>query len=1039
MYLPPGAFMGYPWAFTRHPREVLPMIHDFGGGSPCAGWVYCDDGLPEKYRGRIFHCEWGKGKVLAVKVRPKGAGFEYVDEIAFMDPSGTAVQDFRPFTLRPTADGRGFYVSDWGFSGWSQPLKRGRIWKVTYTRDDVKPAPRGKDTDPIEQLIKALDHSAHSERLRAQRELTARGKDAAAQVERALPRLTPRGKRHALWIVGGAGRVDWDEVGHKFARDPDPSVRAEALRVLATLPWNFTNLKGHNQVQTRNLLRLGFWNRLNETLHKDRAPTVRLQAALALDDPSGWSQLVALEHEADLWVRYALVHSLRRHCLWGDLFKSLKAIQAQQDVGKAFPPDRSKEVIPGILTERPRALEGLLQALTEVYDTKAVDVLRRLSESPDAGLRKRAVEVLARVHHDRKPYAGGWWGTRPEQQKPPARVVPWEGTPLVRAALLKALGDKTAEVRKAAVVGLLDMNDPATLKPMLEQFARETDVGARVDLVRAIGGLAGADALDFLLRLAPDLKQPEALRLEAISALDRRRTLAALPIFVQVSANGSFSTPVRIRAIEAIGALKTKAARVTLGRRLDDRAAGVRKAAVLALAQIADPDNIEPLLPLLKDADPSVRSATIQALGALKAAKAVPALLPLAAQPDTQFEAITALANMPDVRALSAYLTGLQAKNVELRTACRQAIAAIRAQAAPVLEELAKRNEVPAAVVPELRAVYTSYAPLLRWKLIGPFPKDGKPYPPEKELKLAAVYKGDGQDVKWRDGQGDPRLHGKINLLPLYQPNQNVVAYGHAEIVSGSDRAATLQVGSDDSIVLWLNGKKVHEFPGDRAWQHNADTVKVELKKGKNTLLVKCGQHGGDWAFSVAVSGEAEQYAFLKGGAQKFDLEAFRAYARKQRGDAERGRRLFFDLKGLACSKCHAVGGQGGKVGPDLAGIALRYQREDLMTSVLEPSKQIANGYETLIVTTTDGKQLIGVFKGETGDAVRLMDAEGQLHTIAKKDIDERRISPLSTMPNGLADGMTLQDFADLIAYLEARREEPATPPRKDKAPPRRR
>ncbi|HYT94853.1 MAG TPA: hypothetical protein VEL76_39415, partial [Gemmataceae bacterium] len=67
MYLPRGAFLGYPWAFTRHPKEVLPMIHDFGGGSPCQGWVYHDDGLPEQYRGRIFHCEWGKGKVLAVK------------------------------------------------------------------------------------------------------------------------------------------------------------------------------------------------------------------------------------------------------------------------------------------------------------------------------------------------------------------------------------------------------------------------------------------------------------------------------------------------------------------------------------------------------------------------------------------------------------------------------------------------------------------------------------------------------------------------------------------------------------------------------------------------------------------------------------------------------------------------------------------------------------------------------------------------------------------------------------------------------------
>src|SRR5262249_27505861 len=165
------------------------------------------------------------------------------------------------------------------------------------------------------------------------------------------------------------------------------------------------------------------------------------------------------------------------------------------------------------------------------------------------------------------------------------------------------------------------------------------------------------------------------------------------------------------------------------------------------------------------------------------------------------------------------------------------------------------------------------------------------------------------------------------------------------------------------------------------------------------------------------------RYAFLKGGAApKYDLDAFRAFARKNPGDAERGRKLFFDLKGMACAKCHAVAGQGGTVGPDLAGIRLRYSREGLMTAILEPSKTIAQGYETVVITTVEGKILTGVFKGERDDVVSLMDAEGKLHQIANKDIESRKISPVSTMPNGLNEGMTLQDFADVVAYLEARR-----------------
>src|SRR5262249_17554883 len=154
--------------------------------SPCGGWVYLDDGLPEAYRGRVFHCEWGQGKVGAVKLAPDGAGFKFVDQIEFLLPNG--VKDFRPFTLRPTADGPGFCVTDWGFSGWLSMTKAGRLWKVTYTGSDVQPAPRGKDTDSIEDLIRALGHPAHSERLRAQRVIVARGDEAIAAAGNALSR-----------------------------------------------------------------------------------------------------------------------------------------------------------------------------------------------------------------------------------------------------------------------------------------------------------------------------------------------------------------------------------------------------------------------------------------------------------------------------------------------------------------------------------------------------------------------------------------------------------------------------------------------------------------------------------------------------------------------------------------------------------------------------------------------------------------------------------------------------------------------------------
>ena len=220
-----------------------------------------------------------------------------------------------------------------------------------------------------------------------------------------------------------------------------------------------------------------------------------------------------------------------------------------------------------------------------------------------------------------------------------------------------------------------------------------------------------------------------------------------------------------------------------------------------------------------------------------------------------------------------------------------------------------------------------------------------------------------------------------------------------------------------------MNGKQAFEFGGNRGWTQNQDKAAVKLKKGKNAILVKCGNGSAQWEFSVGVSSDGGKYKFLEGGAEKFDPEAFRAFARSAKADAERGKALFLDAKGLACIKCHAVGGTGGNVGPALDGIGAKYAKDELMTSVLEPSKTIANGYETVKIVTADGKTISGVLKGETPDGLTLADAEGKLVPVKKKEIDERSISPVSVMPNGLAEGMTKQDFADLMAYLEGRRE----------------
>ena len=139
------------------------------------------------------------------------------------------------------------------------------------------------------------------------------------------------------------------------------------------------------------------------------------------------------------------------------------------------------------------------------------------------------------------------------------------------------------------------------------------------------------------------------------------------------------------------------------------------------------------------------------------------------------------------------------------------------------------------------------------------------------------------------------------------------------------------------------------------------------------------------------------------------------------------GKKLFFDLKGSACSKCHKVRGEGGEVGPDLSSISTRYDRAKLIESVLYPSKQILDGYDMTVVELKDGKVLQGIVRGDSGDELTLIDVEAKKHVVKKEDIESRTKSTKSLMPDGVQVGMTLVEFSDLISYLESLRD-PAPP-----------
>src|SRR5579864_5568331 len=136
----------------------------------------------------------------------------------------------------------------------------------------------------------------------------------------------------------------------------------------------------------------------------------------------------------------------------------------------------------------------------------------------------------------------------------------------------------------------------------------------------------------------------------------------------------------------------------------------------------------------------------------------------------------------------------------------------------------------------------------------------------------------------------------------------------------------------------------------------------------------------------------------------------------KLSGDEQRGKKVFE----TNCARCHLPRQQGGRVGPDLSGVNNK-TKEELLTSILNPSYAIEPHFVHYVVTTKDGQIHDGVIANETPGAITLRGGtEIGDETILRTNIAEIRASNVSLMPEGLEQSMSRQDIADVIAYLRA-------------------
>jgi putative heme-binding domain-containing protein len=1022
-----GGHYGYPYQFLNAPGRALPVLAGEFGGAGAQAIVYNESRLPDEYDGNLFACDWGLQTVFRYQIKPKGGTFEVVSKAPFVTKG--EVDDFRPFSICGAGWGTGFYLVDWGYNGWlASGPKAGRLYRLTFEQaipfllpplfppleipvPPTRNQPFGslkKDDSPPEPLwIETLDDSSMTCRLWAQRGLSRYYGSKAVKplVARLRKPDAPWGRVHAIWALDATDEPEAAQAIREVMTDPEVHVRRQAVRSAGIR---------RDQKAFPAML----------TLLKDEDAVVRREAAIALGklgDKSAAPALMAALGDPDTFVAWSIRHAVRTLNAW------------------------DAEALTAALLD-PKRRDDALKLCDEAWAAPVVEALiRALPGTEPDGVRARAVATLAGLYRKYPRWSGQWFGTNPLAGQFPQKTEGWDAGAMARVqeGLRVALKDASPEVRLQAIAGLIVVGKPAA--PALRgALATETDAANLAAAAQGLGLLGDNASAQALGVVALDPNRPEPVRAAAIDALGNLRGPQALTARISIVYDPKAPASLVARALPALGREGIIPPNDLAGF-LDRSDPSIRAAALRALTARKDlPNDVrEAVLSRLDDPDSQVRRAAVELVVALGLREAVPKLLALALRESTRGEAMEALAALPDPRALPVYIAALSDRSPEVRRAGEAALVAIRDSVRPDLESAARKGRFDGPAAAAMERVLARFKPVTDWKAIGPFARTTpQVFIGEPSIDFTRPQTGaEGRAITWAPRKGDPTT-GRVVIDDLkrgagdrggfgYDLNSSpdLSAFGFAEIQSDRDREALLRIGSSGAVTVTVNERAAFnaDLLGGWPYRPESDLVRVTLQKGNNRILVLTRQGVGSWSFGVQVSEPPS--VVLAGRSKTVDPEVLRAFATRHEGDPRSGEALFFDAKGIGCARCHAAAGRGAaNIGPDLTGLALKYDRAEIIRSVLDPSNRIANGYQPVVLATGDGKVISGLVRSETEGYVEVVDAETKVARVPKQAIVERKVSGVSVMPTGQVDSLSPIEFTDLISYLLSLKTAPAAP-----------
>ncbi len=223
-----------------------------------------------------------------------------------------------------------------------------------------------------------------------------------------------------------------------------------------------------------------------------------------------------------------------------------------------------------------------------------------------------------------------------------------------------------------------------------------------------------------------------------------------------------------------------------------------------------------------------------------------------------------------------------------------------------------------------------------------------------------------------------------------------------------------------DKYFSWF--QKAFGYKGGRSYVGFLDKArKIALENVPKAEFDKYDKLSGGGLLSKNGNDVIGEYAIVgPGRAWKVEQADSVVQSDLKNRDFEKGQLIY---SAVLCDRCHAIGGTGEAVGPDLTQLGTRFSSKDMLDAIIHPDKAISDQYAATVFSLKDGNSIVGMLVNE--DAANYHVAQNpftpnESTKVPKNNVVSTKYSTVSVMLPGLINGLNPDELKDLVAFLRA-------------------